>query len=822
MGGNTGKRTIRLALFFSLALFLTACAPPSWLDQPTTTDFALLDSDGALGQTFVARFDGLSGIGLQIKTQEDGEGIIKLGLRASPEAKDNLREVALPLSAINESGYTNFYFLPVPESNQKDFYFHLWLLGNGSVLVGTAPGSSYLDGAMLQAGQPMDAQLTFQTIYGPRLMLIGLIQEVLTWLFYSLAGIFLFIIPGWGTLSWSFPGWELKSFWEKTGLSTGLSLVIYPLLFLWCSVIGIRISALYTWLPALVGSGLILARNRHVFSSKFKPDWRALQPGWTDLSMGFILICITLTRYWVIRSIDYPLWGDSYQHTMMAQLLVDHQGLFKSWAPYAEMQSFTYHFGFHSLVAVFHWLTKLPVIQAVLWVGQILNVLAVLALYPLSQRVARNPWAGVFTVLLAGLVFSMPMFYVNWGRYTQLAGLAILPALIVIAWDFLDQQCLSRRLLFLITFITAGMFITHVRVLIIALVFFVAYLLLNFRANTWKNTFFRGAAIGVGTILLALPWIINLSSGKLPAIFQSQITTLPVGLAQNGSSASSIGNLFSYLPAWAWLIIPIAIGWGLWRKDKGIALISLWWYLVFLVANPQWLNLPGEGILTGFAVMISAYLPASIVLGATVSQIIQQLEIKGFVDEKQNYRFNRLTQAYLKPLLFVTVLCVSLVGMSRRFNDLQVSQHTLATRADLRAARWIKENTPENAGFLVNSFFAYNDTAIVGSDGGWWLPLIADRRTTLPPLTYASELGQRPDYREQINQLTKLIQENGIGDTEVLKEFADRHIYYVYIGQQQGSVNSTSPLIDQNEINSDPNFIPVYYRDRVWIFQIRQ
>ena len=77
--------------------------------------------------------------------------------------------------------------------------------------------------------------------------------------------------------------------------------------------------------------------------------------------------------------------------------------------------------------------------QAVLWMGQVLNGLAVLALYPLGTRIGGNRWAGVTAVLIGGLLSPMPMGYVNWGRYTQLAGQAILPAAIWLSWVALDS-----------------------------------------------------------------------------------------------------------------------------------------------------------------------------------------------------------------------------------------------------------------------------------------------------------------------------------------------------------------------------------------------
>ena len=67
-----------------------------------------------------------------------------------------------------------------------------------------------------------------------------------------------------------------------------------------------------------------------------------------------------------------------------------------------------------------------------------------------------------------------------------------------------------------------------------------------------------------------------------------------------------------------------------------------------------------------------------------------------------------------------------LVGR-QRLNTVDPRQFSLLTRPDLRAFDWIRENTPDDAGFLVNSFFAFNNSLNVGSDGGWWLPLLTKR-----------------------------------------------------------------------------------------------
>jgi len=119
---------------------------------------------------------------------------------------------------------------------------------------------------------------------------------------------------------------------------------------------------------------------------------------------------------------------------------MDNKGLFQSWQPYADIASLTYHFGFHSLAAVFGWSANLSAPQAVIWFGQIFKRTGSFYLYPLAMRIYHNRWTGVIAVLVGGLLLSMPMFYINWGRYTQLAGQAILPVVICLAWSALKAD----------------------------------------------------------------------------------------------------------------------------------------------------------------------------------------------------------------------------------------------------------------------------------------------------------------------------------------------------------------------------------------------
>lgn len=175
----------------------------------------------------------------------------------------------------------------------------------------------------------------------------------------------------------------------------------------------------------------------------------------------------------------------------------------------------------------------------------------------------------------------------------------------------------------------------------------------------------------------------------------------------------------------------------------------------------------------------------------------------------------------MSTLLFAAICVLALWGARQRMGDINVAQAALVTEPDQRAAAWIRQNTKPDAIFLVNSFFAYGGSSVVGSDGGWWLPLLARRRTSLPPLTYVSEAGPRPNYREWVNALTSEIQLKGIADPEVIALLRERGITHVYIGQRQGRVNAPGPaLLQVDRLLASPSFRRVYHKDRVWVFEV--
>ena len=807
------------------ALLLTGCSAYVSQDQTAVVPDAavVLEPGHPVGQTFVARHGGLNGVGFWLEPQPGGAGVLRLHLRADPQSPADLAVAELPVEAITAPGFYHFSFPPDNRSHSVYRYAFLELEGTGAVRVGAASGEAYIDGAAYRGHEPLDAQLAFRLAYDPWGMALEAGRAALEGVGLLAVAALLYLVPGYAVLAYLSPSPQPPSpslagerkgagsrggvpWPARMGLAAGLSLALYPLLFLWTDLVGLRLGPLYAWGPVVLGLTALAWRYR-----RWRPrqGWETLQAWarsdalWPDLAFIIVLALVFGVRLLVVRSLDAPMWGDSYQHAVIAQLLVDNGGLFDSWEPYAELRTFTYHFGFHSAVAVFHWLTGVPVYRATLWAGQILNGLAVLALYPLAIWIGGNRWTGTVAVLVAGLLLPMPMFYVNWGRYTQLAGQVILPAAVVLSGAFLGSPRRKWALAGATWIAIGGLALTHYRVLIFYVLFVIAWLLLSVRRHHWRLLVARVCGAGVGAALLFLPWFLETFVGRITRNFIRQLTTAPDRLSSFAYQYNAIGDITLYMPMVLWLVFVVAVGVALWRRRWGGLLISLWWLIIFIAANPEKLSLPGTGAINNFALFIAVYIPAGLLIGDMVGDWIARWGGRGAVP------------------LAAAVGVLAVIGVPARMKDVQVARHALVTRPDLRAMAWIRENTPQDARFLVNSFFAYGGSVIVGSDGGWWLPLLAGRANTVPPLNYGTEQGPRPDYREWVNELTSQVQAARVDDPATLALLRERGVTHVYIGQQQGRVNYNGPDVLRPEVFfQDKHYRLLYHQDRVWIFEI--
>ncbi|MCS7251514.1 MAG: hypothetical protein RMK32_02925 [Anaerolineae bacterium] len=653
--------------------------------------------------------------------------------------------------------------------------------------------------------------MSFRLIYDVRFILLDLVHAIFRGL--GLIGIIalLYGIPGWSLLvllvgknqAW---GWE-----DWAGLSVGVSLAIYPVLFLWADMLGLRPGPLWVGIPITLGLAGITYRLRIEASAMQK--WRfhdlwikqklALRkPNASGVSLMLVLGLSMATRLLAVRGLEAPLWGDGFQHTMIVQLMLDHGGLFRSWEPYAPIQSFTYHFGFHSAVALLAWATGWPAERAVLFGGQVLNALAALAIYPLARQLASgSSWAGVIAVMLPSLLWPMPMYYVNWGRYPQLAGHTLLPVAVILSWQLLESPQRTWRRIGLVALMIAGLALTHYRVLAFYGLSIVAWWVLRgWRVHSfgdWLRRLVWGSLAPIGlSIVFTLPWWFRIGDGRLPTALAHAMSS-----GAGGWIPLSWNELVSYVPAWGWILGGLSLGIGLHRYSQAVTLLVLWWCGIFLSANLQLLRMPGASVISGFAFWIAVYMPVAVLIGISIGKMLE--------------RWMRGPWQWAGVLVIVIL---GLFGARDRLSDVDPSRHALLTRPDRIAMDWIQKNTPTDARFLINGFLAYDGQDAVGSDGGWWLPLLARRAGLIPPLPYAVEQTKDPDLPVRLRAWISGLASR---DSRMMEELIRMGWCYIYIGQRRGMVNApSSPLWIPEELAVDGSpWEPIYARDLVRVFR---
>jgi hypothetical protein len=640
----------------------------------------------------------------------------------------------------------------------------------------------------------------------------------------ALAAPFVFLLPGWALLSLLLTGrvdWQSSShhrldFASWLILAAGLTLAMIPVLLLVFYLLGLTIRPGVILAGLAASTAIILWRQGPAWHAwlRQRRSWRE-RFQWLDapfLALVLVVVLVLGVRLWIVRGINYGFWGDSYQHTMITQLILDNGGLFQSWAPYAPLRTFTYHFGFHSNVAFFQWatgwLTGNSTSRTVVLVGQFLNGMAVLGLYPLAVRLSGGRrWTGVVAVLVAGLLMNMPMFYINWGRYTQLAAQVMLPIALWFLVEALEFPGVSPRRWVLAGLVLGGLGLSHYRI-----VFFVPCFLLPFlfwRAWRVRRDLRQAAQVASGlvvtggiSLVIVAPWLWNLFNGAYPAITAAVVTDPNAGTTLNQA------YLYQDFARWVpWpLVTTTVLGtvMALWRRSAMI-LVASWLALLFLLANPHWLGLPGTGLVDNFTVFIGLYMPVSLLTGYVLGE--------GVAFARQQWH-----PAGMVALLLIAVVGLAAVHVRATVLD---PQFQVMTEADAEAMRWIRANTPADARFLVNSFFAFADHYIVGSDGGWWIPLLTGRGNTVPPLLYTSEAGVDPDYLNDVNALARHVEDANLDDPVTVAWLEGQGIRYVYIGAQGGRINEPDePLLDDAALQSSPYYKIIYYQDGVWIFQV--
>jgi hypothetical protein len=235
---------------------------------------------------------------------------------------------------------------------------------------------------------------------------------------------------------------------------------------------------------------------------------------------------------------------------------------------------------------------------------------------------------------------------------------------------------------------------------------------------------------------------------------------------------------------------------------------------------PYIVGLPGAGVLDTLTCLGTIYIPVALL----ASYALARAQEFGAALLARLHAPQRLGAALLGAALLL-VIAANTGWQSRA----ATGETALVVEADMAAMRWIRDNTPPNARFVINSFPAYGGTLAAGSDAGWWIPLLARRDTILPPLTYGGEQGEQPGYDLGVNALIRKLRGRPLTDPTplsvdlarpvALKTLDANRVDYVYSGAHPYPGPAAADRIDTAKLRASPYFRLVYERDGVEIYQ---
>ena len=767
----------------------------------------------SFGQTFQSRRPGLNGVELWLGKEADETstgGVLTASLYHAPWEDEPLAQTQVGLENVHS---LTSVFITIPVQNDppgQSYYLELQTESTPLQVFGRQE-NSYSAGSAYQAGAPIDADASFRLAY--RYGIGALVGDLVNWLsktYLAIPALIVLILPGWLILSYSSLN-ERYDWGMRVATSIGLSLAIIPILLLWTTFAGLS----WNRTSAIVIAGILLLLTLlRVRKTWLSPrEWRL-----NTIAIGLftVFVCTLIVRLIMVRDLSAPPWVDSVHHGMITRLILEQGQLPAEYSPFLEIDTAQYHSGFHSSLALFTWLSGLDIAAAMLLFGQILNALSVFAVCAFTQVLTRDHRAALFAAGITGFLTPMPAYLTSWGRYTQLAGLLILPpALLLFVHAFerrgsqpeqadpVNDRKSSLASILLAALALAGLWLTHYR----AAAFLAALMLPLIVYRAWTNWrtgsgVERGRAdlrqlgmILVSAVILTAPWwpatLANLLLPKISA--WSGVTVDPFADFSWGYLTAGAGRI-TLLLAGAGLL------WGIVNRQKYAVLLLIWTGILFLAANLGALGLPGAGFVNNTSVEISLFLPISALGGVFLSQVVTWPR-----ERLPGHRY-----AIYLATSWILFGVLALLG-SRALIPILNPTTFLFREADRPALVWVEDNLPAGEMILINPL-AWGYGLYAGNDGGYWSVPLAGRTSLPPPVLYG--LGNDQSKVEAINGLIGQVIE-AAGQPQELWDLLNTHaIHYIFIGVRGGPLSPGKLL--------ESGLFEALYQDRdAWVLQIK-
>lgn len=599
------------------------------------------------------------------------------------------------------------------------------------------------------------------------------------------------------------PGALLLSLWPRKpvrldpaawwGLAVALGAAVWPLIWYWLTLIGLRWTGTRLWLVVIGGwlvvIVLMVARLRRQPAGAWRSNIR-IQP-----AHGVLLALLILglaVRLLAVRDLAFAPWVDSSRHALITAVMRDTGQVIETYTPYLPVDQFPYHFGFHTLPAGLSLMGSWSLPDLLLVLGQLLNGLVPLTMYAAGWLLTRRRPVGLLAAFLVALPFFFPAYYATWGRFTQLTAVMLLPVLLALTWLVLHGGRGWRRAWWLVGLLAAGLLFIHIRVFLV----YVPFAALVWLAGLGRHGRYLMAATALA-VGLTLPRLVDFvgyaeSTGTLGTAAEGY-NEFPVGYVTAGWEQYFLiaAGLFLALAALAW-----------WRRKSWATLplvLVAWVGLILGVLSDQVSLLPSTWLINVNSVYITLFVPLGLLIAIVSGRI---------------WRWINHLPAVVRPVQYAVagglVAALTLFGMHQQITILNPIT-ILALSPDTAGLDWANEHLPAEARVLVNSWRWLGETW-AGSDGGAWIVPLTGRESTTPPVDYVFSLELYLQTRAVNAAATAIEDWSAPEATAFMRENGVTH---VFVGRKGGFLDPAA-LLDNPDLDS------LYQHDGVFIFTLRE
>lgn len=598
---------------------------------------------------------------------------------------------------------------------------------------------------------------------------------VMQWLWLAAALMF-YAGPGVALAAASLRVERRLDFTQTLIVGFAVSISLWAVVFSALTLLDLALPPWSAWLASLVGwAGYGWLRQRRqaqpVSQSPLLQDRH-----WLPTALLWAVVALAAAvSLWALRGIVVQPGSDGYHHTLIAQEIAAQGRLPNGFAPLTPLLTFTYHFGYHSFVAVIEWMTGVSAVSLVPILAQLLKAAAALAVAFLTEAIGERRSGSVIAAAVTGLICVFPAYYVNWGRNTQVAGLVLLAVLLGVVWLWCGAR-LSWSTAGLLVLLAVGLVFVHYRVTLMAALGCLLIVLgrgwqARWNWAAWRLRIWHGVVMAGGVLLLALPWLLHVRGNQdvgYPAIVpEPQVTFFT--LSRMGDVALSYWSNTPLL-----ILLALALAWGLWKRSLGVWIMLLWGLLMYTLSQPWAANEYMDTV----SVVQSLFVPGAVILGLSAVLF---------------WRADGSARRWRHWLLAALTAGLSLAGAGS-ISRIVEQGAVYVLPQDMAAVRWVSEHTPPDALFMVNTYtFNFMPEYVIGSDAGGWLPVLAGRRVVTAPMTYPIERLSVENYPQLIRRLAEM--SSNLAGAEAVAELRRLGVTHVFIGQRGGPI-SAAQLLD--------------------------